>query len=53
MLGLAECSEPRFFFIQEFTPVNIYCSLYGTVEKQRESRHSKKSKDSVEQNLPR
>ena len=53
MLGLAESWEVRVFPIKDFTPVNICCSLYGTVEKQREFRHSKNSKDSVEQNLPK
>ena len=53
MLGLTESREVRVFFIKNFTPVSICCSLYGTVEKQREFRHSKNSKHSVEQNLPK
>ena len=53
MLDLPECWEPRIFFIQDFTPVKSCCSSYGTVEKQGESQHSKKSQDSTEQNLPK
>ena len=53
MLGLAEWWEPRFFFIQDFTPVNTCCLLYDAVEKQRESQHLKKFQDLAEQNLPK
>ena len=53
MLDLPECWEPRIFFMQDFTPVKSCWSSYGTVEKQGESQHSKKSQDSTEQNLPK
>ena len=53
MLTLAECWEPRFFFIEDFTPVNICCSLDGRMENQRECQYQKKSQVSAEQNLPK
>ena len=47
MLDLAECWEPRVFFIQDFALVSICCYLYVTMKKQ------KKSQESVEQDLPK
>ena len=38
MLGLAEYSEPRVFFIQEVTPASVCCSFYSTAEKQKKSQ---------------
>ena len=53
MLGLTECWEPQKFFIQDYTLVDICCSLYGTMEKLREPQHSKKFQDLAERNLPK
>ena len=52
MLGLAEYWKSQIFFIQDFTLVNIFRSLYGTRETQTKSQNLKKSQHSAERNLP-
>ena len=44
--------EAANFFHLRLHPVRICRSLYGTGEKQREFKHSEKTQNSAEQNLP-